>query len=471
VASLLRRLLDSPWTYFGLAGLLVIAAIASQIRIQIPSRSVGTVADLAALREQKTNVVFILIDTLRPDRLSAYGYERPTSPVLADLARVGVRFAHVEAQSSWTKTSMASLWTGLYPTRTGILRSNHAFPAEVVMPAEIFREAGYATAGLWRNGWVGQDFGFQQGFDTYLRPPPSPNDPNFARRGPGVAQVGGTDENVSDAAIGFLETHGREPFLLYLHYMDVHQYAYDQQAAKLGFGTSLSDAYDMAIHWVDRNVAAVLTYLERNDLFEKTLVVIASDHGESFREHGSEGHAKSLYQEVTRVPLIFALPFRLKPGVVVEPTVRNVDIWPTVLDLVGLPPLPQTDGRSLVPMIEAAARGEQDGAGLEAHAYLDRSWGKTEQPSRPMLAVLAGERRLVRSTVAEPKPKLELFDRATDPGEERDVAAEHPEWVAELEPKLDEQARLTPSWGKPPEVHLDELSQEMLRALGYVVGK
>jgi arylsulfatase A-like enzyme len=363
---------------------------------------------------------------------------------------------------------MASLWTGLYPTRTGLLRSNQAFPPEVVMPAETFRDAGYETAGLWRNGWVGQDFGFQQGFETYLRPPPSPTDPDFAKRVPGAAQVGGTDQNVTDAAIGFLETHGREPFLLYLHYMDVHQYAYDEAAAKLGFGTSLSDAYDRAIHWVDRNVAAVLTYLERNDLFEKTLVVIASDHGEGFREHGSEGHAKSLYQEVTRVPLIFALPFRLKQGIVVQPTVRNVDIWPTVLDLVGLPPLPDTDGRSLVPMIEAAARGEQDGAGLEAHAYLDRAWGKSETTaSRPMVAVLSGGRRLVRSTGSD--AKVELFDRDKDPGETHDLSAEHPEWVSELEPKLDEQLRQTPTWGKPPEVHLDELSQEMLRALGYVV--
>jgi arylsulfatase A-like enzyme len=461
----LRRLLDSPRTYFILAGLLAVAAVASQFRIHVPSRPAGTIEDLAALRERKPNVLFFLIDTLRADHLSAYGYERPTSPVLADIARHGVRFARVEAQSSWTKTSMASLWTGLYPTRTGVLRSNHALPAEATLPAEIFERAGYTTAGIWRNGWIGPDFGFHQGFQTYLRPVPEADPANFQKRTPGSA-LAGSDADITAAAIGFLETHGREPFLLYLHYMDAHQYAYDQEAAELGFGTSLSDSYDASIHWVDRNVASVLTYLERNDLFEKTLVVVASDHGEAFREHGSEGHARNLYQEVTKVPLIFGLPFRLKPGIVVEPVVRNVDIWPTVLDLVGLPPLPDTDGRSLVPLIEATARGATDGAPTEARGYLDKNWAKSDVPSAPSVAVLANGRRLVLSTT--PEEKLELFDHASDPTEQKDIAAERPEWVAELKPALEEELHGKPVFGKPPEVEIDEMSRELLRALGYI---
>jgi arylsulfatase A-like enzyme len=466
VGTVLRRLLDSPWTYFGLAALLVVVAVASQFRVHFPSRPVGTIDDLAGLRNRKPSVVFILIDTLRADRLSAYGYARPTSPVMADLARHGVRFAQVEAQSSWTKTSMASLWTGLFPTHTGVLRANHGIPAEATLPAEIFRQAGYETAGIWRNGWVGPDFGFQQGFETYLRPPPEAAPDSFQKHVAAPAQLGGTDENATTAAIGFLETHGRDPFFLYVHYMDVHQYSYDEQAASLGFGTSISDSYDASINWVDRNVAAVLTYLEKNGLFENTLVVIAADHGEGFREHGLEGHARSLYQEVTRVPLILALPFRLEKGVVVEPLVRNVDIWPTVLDLVGLPALPQTDGRSLVPLIQAAARGEADGAEAPAQAYLDRSWGKREDPSRPLLSVVSKGRRLVRQSVPE---KLELFDHSNDPTEQHNIAEERPDWVAELEPQLDEQMKQKPTWGAPSDVEIDEMNRELLKALGYVV--
>lgn len=462
-----RRLVDSPWTYFALAALLAVAAVASQFRLQLPNRPVGTIDELAGLADRKLNVLFILVDTLRADRLSAYGYGRPTSPVLADLAQHGVRFARVEAQSSWTKTSMASLWTGLFPTRTGVLRSNHGIPQEAVLPAEIFQQAGYVTAGMWRNGWVGPDFGFQQGFDTYLRPIAEAGPAKFQRRTPGSAQLSGTDENTTSAAIGFLETHGREPFLLYLHYMDVHQYSYDDEAASLGFGTSLSDSYDASIHWVDRNIAAVLTYLERNDLFRNTLVVIASDHGEGFREHRLEGHARSLYQEVGGVPLIFALPFRLERGIVVEQLVSNVDIWPTVLDLVGLPPLPQADGRSLVPAIEAAARGERDGAEPVSYAYLDRSWGKNKDASRPLLSVVSDGRRLLLQTA--PERTLELYDHATDPTEQHNLVEQRPDWVAELEPLLEAQLRETPPWGAADEVEIDEMNRELLRALGYVV--
>ncbi len=464
---MLRRLLDSSWTYFALAAVLAIVAIASQFRLHVPSRPAGTIDDLAGLASRKPNVVFVVIDTLRADRLSAYGYARPTSPILADLAQHGVRFARVEAQSSWTKASMASLWTGLFPVHTGVLRSGHAMPEEAVLPAERFQQAGYATAGIWRNGWVGPDFGFQQGFDTYLRPIAERGPEKFQKHTPGTTALAGTDEDITQAAIGFLETHGREPFLLYLHYMDVHQYAHDEAAASLGFGTSLSDAYDASINWVDRNVGTVLGYLEEHDLFENTLVVVSSDHGEAFSEHGTEGHAKSLYQEVVGVPLILALPFRLKQGVVVESQVRNVDLWPTVLELVGLPPFPQADGRSLVPLITAAARGEP--AGGEAppsYGYLDRSWGQRDQPSNPLVSVTSNGRRLLLHT--SPERKLELFDHATDPTEQHDLAAERPDQVAELEPLLEQSLREQPVWGAPREVELDEMSLELLRALGYV---
>jgi arylsulfatase A-like enzyme len=466
VDTLLRRLFDSPWTYFTLAGLLAIAAIASQFRLHVPSRPVGTIDDLADLPSRKLNVVFVVIDTLRADRLSAYGYERPTSPVLEDLARHGVRFARVEAQSTWTKASMASLWTGLFPTRSGVLRSSQALPDEATLPAELFKQAGYATAGIWRNGWVGPDFGFHQGFDTYLRPVAENGPEKFQKRTPGAAALAGTDEDITRAAIGFLETHGREPFFLYMHYMDVHQYAYDDKSSKLGFGTSLSDSYDASIHWVDRNLGTVLSHLEDNDLFEKTLVVVTADHGEAFREHGTEGHARSLYQEVMGVPFILALPFRLEPGVVVEPLVRNVDVWPTVLDLVGLPQLPNADGRSLVPAITAAARGEPAGESPVAFAYLDRNWANRDKPSAPLVSVVSNGRRLLLHT--HPERKLELFDHATDPKEQNNIAGERPDWVAELEPQIEQSMREQPVWGTPREVEIDEMSQELLRALGYI---
>jgi arylsulfatase A-like enzyme len=131
----------------------------------------GALEDVLALRERSDlNVLFILVDTLRADRLGAYGYERDTSPNLDALAATGIRFAEQVSQSSWTKCSMASLWTGLYPVRTRVLRAYDVISPEARMPAEVFQEAGFRTAAIWRNGWIDPNFGFSQGFEIYLSP-------------------------------------------------------------------------------------------------------------------------------------------------------------------------------------------------------------------------------------------------------------------------------------------------------------
>jgi arylsulfatase A-like enzyme len=466
---MLRRILQSPATYFVLAGLLVLLAIASQFEVRLPTQPKGSPADLARLRERDdVNVLFILIDTLRADRLGAYGYPRDTSPWMDALAHFGVRFERVVSQSTWTKASMASLWTATHPRRNGVLRWGHGLPAEAPMPAEIFRDAGIRTAAVFRNGWVAPNFGFAQGFESYVRPA-SQKAVKMRRRTRAHERLEGSDEDVTLPAIEFMRTYADQRFLLYLHYMDVHQYTYDEESAR--FGNSYSDGYDNAIRWTDRNVAALLAQLDALELRDKTLVVIASDHGEEFLEHGNEGHAKALYRETTEVPLILGLPFRLEPGIVVPSVVQNVDIWPTILDLLGLPPLQGADGRSLVPLIEAAAgMGDEAGAGL-AFAQLDRRWGQPDEPSLPLLAVTEGRYRLiVPLNEGESAGKLELYDHGDDPNEQRNRVEDLPEVKARLEAHLAEYlGRPAASWGTPLEVEIDDLEMGQLRALGYVV--
>jgi arylsulfatase A-like enzyme len=455
------------WILIGGGVALLLAALVSQLRLSIPSRPTGEPSDLRGLRERgDLNVVFVLIDTLRADRLSAYGYARPTSPTLEDVAASGVRFARVEAQSSWTKCSMASLWTGLFPHRTGVLRFQHALPETARLPAEIFREAGYATAGIYRNGWVGDNFGFSQGFDLYLMPASRKDPEGFKRPPPGARRLSGTDQDVTQAAIEFLNRNRSQKFLLYAHYMDVHQYAYDDAAASLGFGSSLSDAYDAAIHWVDSNLYVLLAELDRLDLLKKTLVVVSADHGEAFREHGREGHATNLYKEVTEVPLILMLPFRLPEPLVIEPVVRNVDIWPTILDLAGLPPLPQTDGVSLVPLIEASAKQEQVETPISM-AYIDQAWGRLDVEPAPLVSIRNdGQRILYRSRQPD---RIEVFDRTTDPKELLNLRADPPEWVTPLKQELETELAKPIPWGQATEVSVDDMQRGQLRALGYAV--
>ena len=471
-----RRLRDAPMAYFVLAALLLVALLVTQFEVRSAPRPRGGIEDLGQLAQRNdVSVVFVLIDMLRSDRLHAYGYERETSPVMDALAETGVRFSRVIAQSSWTKTSMASLWTATWPRRHGVLRYPHAIPEAAPMPAERLQQAGFRTAGLWRNGWVAPNFGFDRGFDTYVRPVPSLTPERFQRNTPSGPTLQGTDEDVTRGAQEFLRTFGDERFFLYLHYMDVHQFTFDEASAK--FGLSASDSYDNAIHWVDRNVGVLLQELVDRDLWKKTILVIASDHGEAFREHGVEGHARTLHRELTDVPWILALPFELRPGVVIEQTVGNVDVWPTLLALLGLPPLEGVDGRNLLPLIEASAAGRPASEAPPYFAQLDRHWGRPTLAPSPFVASLVGPYRFIdaiREAGTEPAADLapELFDRRTDPLEHRNLLASRPgEPPPEVRAALDAYlAHGDPPWsGDVPEVQLEEMELNQLRALGYVI--
>jgi len=148
-----KRLLGKRWPYVVAAVLLIVVTVGQQVELRSDARTRGTLEDVEALAARSdVNLLFILIDTLRADRLSSYGYERPTSPTLDALAASGIRFARQMSQSSWTKCSMASLWTGLYPVRTGVTRAPQALSRDARMPAEILREAGIRTFAIWRNG-------------------------------------------------------------------------------------------------------------------------------------------------------------------------------------------------------------------------------------------------------------------------------------------------------------------------------
>jgi arylsulfatase A-like enzyme len=467
-----RALRDSAWPYFALAGVLLVAAIATQFRLDFPSREPAPVEALLGLRDRDDlNVVFLLVDTLRADRLGTHGYARPTTPNLDALAAFGVVFERVVAQSSWTKTSMASLWTGTHPINNGVLRYNHVLPEAAVLPAELFREAGYRTVGLWRNGWVEPNFGFSQGFDTYVRPRPGAARARLQRRTRSPSPVNGNDEDLTIAALDFLSRFGTERFFLYMHYMDLHQYVYEEESAI--FGTSYSDAYDQSLHWTDRLIGTLIRALEDMDVLDRTLVVIASDHGEAFLEHGFEGHARNLYEEVTHVPAILVLPFLLEPGVRVSTTISNGDLWPTILDLVGLPPLPSADGVSMLPLILEAG-GAQPGVPTDTlvrpvFAHLARGWGMPKTTPRPIVSVTWDDKRLIASL--DRPEEIELYDRSADPEEASDVSSEHPEQVTSLRALVDSyEANAKHAWGEaPPEVELDELRLNHLRALGYVI--
>ncbi len=468
---MLSRLSGSALVYFAGAAILSLAIVWMQFDLRVPSRPAGSVDDLLELRTRgDLNVVFILVDTLRADRMSLYGYGRPTTPVIDELASRGIVFERVIAQSSWTKTSMASLWTATYPAAHGVLRFDNAIPDQAVMPAEIFEAAGYRTVGIWRNGWVAANFGFAQGFDVYYTPKAGA-ETRLQRRSPGAASIGGTDEDVFTAARDFLEHFGREKFFLYLHLMDLHQYVFDDAADD--YGPSYSDAYDKSVDWTDRVIGAVVDALDESGVSPRTLIAIASDHGEAFLEHGREGHAHDLYREVVEVPFVIIPPLILERGIRVEETIANVDVWPTLLDLLGLPPLSGVDGRSMLPLILAAGGASSALAAADLSrpviSHLDQRWGGRGEPSESLSLTDGAWRVLLQPGKAD---SVEFYDWSVDPREATNRAAEDP---AELQPMLeqiDDYLRSSaPPWGvESPTVEVDELRLNQLRALGYRVG-
>lgn len=435
----------------------------AQIR---PERPQGGAAEIEALAQRSdTNILFVVVDTLRASRMSAYGYERDTTPFLKELAAGGIRFGHNLSQSSWTKSSMASMWTSYTPLHIGITRFDERISESVSMPAEILAEAGFKTVGLYRNGWVNPSFGFDQGFEKYYRPPPGYRDPQIMRLRPN-ADFSGNDESVVSDAIEFLRIHGKTSrWFLYVHLMDVHEYTYDQESAL--FGNGVSDLYDNSILREDWVVSTLYDYLKKQGLLDKTIVVLVSDHGEAFGERGYEGHAREVFPETTETPVIISLPFALEAGIVLETRTTNMDVWPTIFDLIGEPPTAEKiDGRSRYDDILAAAgkNGPLESEGDASVAFLDENWGTPGGKRMPAVSVADGKFRYVSGTGLSGH-RFEVLLSADD-DEKTNQISSNPEVAEKLRAKADEVLAQKPLF-KSDVIALDRMQLDQLRALGY----
>ncbi len=335
------------------------------------------------------------------------------------------------------------------------------------MATEVLREAGFQTIGLYRNGWVAPTFGFDQGFEVYQRPVPKPLPPQVRRENPTLSEKG-TDEGLIEAAVEFARVNGQQRWFLYLHLMDLHEYIYDEESAL--FGASYSDIYDNSIRWTDGSIEILLEALAELGQLENTVIAVASDHGEAFLERGFEGHARRVYRETTEVPFLLSLPFRIEPGVVVEARTSNVDIWPTILDLLGLEPPQGIDGRSRLPDILSSASGQPpDEESPPTIADLDQNWAQRDSDPLPAIAVVEGAYRYVRVEQAGDRRTEELYDAREDPRELRDLAAEEPETLERLRATADAYYETEPTWGEAPTREIGELELNLLRALGYQI--
>jgi arylsulfatase A-like enzyme len=434
-----------------LAALVLLLALAACER---PTSRVTLAEKLATL--ERPNLVLIVVDTLRADWTSAYGYERDTTPELTRWANRGVLFERARAQSSWTKISMASLMTSLWPRSHAIRESDDGLSTDALTLADVLHEAGYRTYGIQTNGWLHPSFGFHQGFDRYVFPI------GKGARGVPRSALWPHADRVYEEFLRLIEAHdSKQPFFLYVHFMDVHQYGAPNEFKH--FGTGDRGDYLAAIRWVDDALQRMRVALDRQGLLDDSIVVFVSDHGEEFGEHGVIGHARNVHTPVLRVPLVLRLPFPME-SVRVTTQVRNLDIAPTLLDLAKLPVPDGFEGRSLVPlMTRETPEDEPDRlsfASLGTPLFLD---------ARIQESVNDGAWSYARNVPPDPDSSEYLFDRALDPDEQVNLILLEKSHALRLESLLREHRESTPAPGvRAPNVRIDPAIAERLRAMGYL---
>jgi arylsulfatase A-like enzyme len=437
-----------------------------------------------AAPEGPPHVVLVTVDTLRPDRLSAYGFEGHETPHIDALASEGVLFENAFTDTPWTTPSMSSVLTGTWPTLHGFKSTNtDRLGLEQETLAELLRDRGYATAAIIGSFPLDSIYRLDQGFDVYddafTRPiwrypghEPTPKASEFLDDPEAQAMFAllkamsdsrRADEEVTDAALAWLDTRPEKPFFLWVHYFGPHTKP-DWTVPESERLRQQYAQYDPDVRTVDRELGRLLARLDAEGLAQRTLVIFHADHAESLGEQGYVGHGVLLNDATMRIPLILRYPPRVRGPQRVASQVRNVDIFPTVLDAVGAPVPQRASGISLLPLSEGG-----DVAHEARPAYME-TWYTAHRAFAPPVrgpdakeyaigrihrAVREGSWQLIRT---EPHPLLDVTDpeweavpleakesvrsevlidtrdRASSP---RDLSAAHPEVAARLRALLD----------------------------------
>jgi choline-sulfatase len=380
-------------------------------------------------------IVIVTLDTTRADSLPAYGFRGVTTPAIDRLAREGTTFDNAGSVAPLTLTAHTSIFTGLYPPRHGV-RDNLAPPLDVshAAMAEVLRAEGFRTGAFVGSAVLRRDRGLARGFELYDdgTPPAGRTPPRRSAR------------EVVDAASAWIGSLGQERFFLWVHLYDAHA----PQTLPVQFRREYGDRYEGAIAYMDSQIARLLDALQQARRLEATAIVLAADHGESLGDHGEREHGLFVYESVLRVPLIVRAPgVRARR---VSDLASLVDVFPTVVDLLGQRARSGSDGRSLLP----AMRGQRL---PERSVYAESMYAERFGWS-PLRTIRDGRFKFIDA------PRPELYDLVADRFEQRNLAAQRVPLAAAMRAKLEKTAAgSTRDDALPAPDVLRELA-----ALGYV---
>jgi arylsulfatase A-like enzyme/Flp pilus assembly protein TadD len=404
------------------------------------------------------SIIFITVDTTRADRMGFLGSKRGLTPNLDRLAAQGVVFEKAYSQAPLTPVSHATIFTGTYPQFHTVTDFGHPLPALLPSVPEILEKVGYRTAAfvgsLILDPRANMAPGFDRGFDFF--------DAGFhQKRGPGESRYDSIERRAGDVVahvIAWLSknqaSNSRQtPFFIWVHLYDPHAPyepppPYDQ----------FKDRYDGEIAYADSALGKLFRYLRTRGWYDRALIAVMSDHGESLGAHGESMHGIFLYDETIHVPLVFKLPGQRLAGRRVAARVRLVDVAPTLLSMLSLPLPPTFQGESLVGLMKM---GTKTAADLPAYAETDyphRAFGWSA-----LRSLRTGKYLFVRA------PKRELYDEERDQRAERNLSTSSPAVTDTLQTQLDQFRERTSSFhekAEQPSLNADQ--SESLSALGYV---
>jgi len=426
---------------------------------------------------QGPNVLVIVADALRADHLGCYGYEKPTSPNIDQFARENLVFENALSNASWTKPSIGSLFTSLYPHRHGALYMLDRLEDSLLTAAEAFRNVGYATLGIQKNFCVDRRFNFDQGFETFVDAFEKP------------------DELVFDRWNAWIARHRRQRFFGYLHFMNTHvpflsSSEFDKKfiigenvgvdiriLTKLGLGEEdrqrLKDLYDESIIAFDQNVQKLFESLRRQGLWDNTIIVLTADHGEELWDHGSFEHGHTLYNEILHVPLILRLPPGI-PGRRIQAPAQLFDLFPSLFDLTGIKVRSEIQGQDFAPLLsgrELSPRPELFFEGIlfgaEKKAVLKDGWKLIENTGETNPEAFDTFGPLEDYVAPDIKKSFELYRMDEDFAERNDLAASRVDIVDVLKRSLQPFKLSSPRFRQRIE-KASSRDIEKLKSLGYI---
>ncbi len=388
-------------------------------------------------------IILVSVDTLRADRLPAYGYRAVRTPAIDSLAADGVLFERAYAHSPQTLPSHASILTGQLPFETGV-RDNIGFslPSGPATLAELLRARGIATGGVVSAFVLRKETGIARGFDFFddQMPSAAADKPMGEVQRPGEASL--------EAAKAWMENQASPRFFLFFHIYEPHT-PYEPPERFKAYAP-----YDGEVAHSDEIVGGLLGWLKERGLYDSATVIFLSDHGEGLGDHGELEHGLFLYEATTRVPLIVKMPGRRGAGRRVASPVQHIDLAPTILEAAGASPAAGLKGRSLLSVLEGKDAGTSD-----ASVYAESFYGRYHFGWSELYSLTDSRYRYIKA------PRPELYDLQRDPGEKENISASRAQVVQAARASLD-RLLATAVVHQPTRVSAEDLQR--LQALGYV---